>query len=99
MSRRPPACSRARVSHKRLPHGIDVARLKSRRALLDNSNRQQQQLENIAESKIMSDQQELAFTMLTSSKIAQAFELDREPAAVRDRYGRHTVGQSLLLAR
>jgi hypothetical protein len=30
---------------------------------------------------------------------ARAFEMDREPAAVRDRYGRHAFGQSLLLAR
>ena len=37
--------------------------------------------------------------MLTSGKVAQAFELDREPAAVRDHYGRHSFGQSLLLAR
>jgi hypothetical protein len=29
----------------------------------------------------------------------QAFELDREPARVRDRYGRHPLGQNLLLAR
>jgi uncharacterized protein (DUF1501 family) len=37
--------------------------------------------------------------MLTSSKLSQAFELHREPDAVRDRYGRNTTGQSLLLAR
>jgi hypothetical protein len=29
----------------------------------------------------------------------RAFELWREPAAVRDRYGRHALGQNLLLAR
>lgn len=87
------------VDSLRLPQGIDVARLENRRALLDNFNRQRGELENIAVSKKMTDQQQLAFTMLTSSKIAQAFELDREPAAVRDRYGRTTVGQSLLLAR
>jgi hypothetical protein len=29
----------------------------------------------------------------------QAFEVDREPPAVRDRYGRHPLGQNLLLAR
>lgn len=29
----------------------------------------------------------------------QAFELDREPTAVRDRYGMHALGQNLLLAR
>ena len=37
--------------------------------------------------------------MLTSGKVAPAFEIDREPTAVRDRYGRHAFGQSLLLAR
>ena len=31
--------------------------------------------------------------------ISRAFEIDREPLAVRDRYGRHVFGQSLLLAR
>src|SRR5207237_301359 len=40
-----------------------------------------------------------AFSVLTSSKLSHAFELDREPAGVRERYGRSTVGQSLLLAR
>jgi len=29
----------------------------------------------------------------------RAFELEREPGAVRDRYGRHPLGQNLLLAR
>jgi hypothetical protein len=47
----------------------------------------------------MSDQQEQAFNILTSGKVAEAFELHREPAAVRERYGRHAFGQSLLMAR
>src|SRR5262249_42315820 len=32
-------------------------------------------------------------------QIAKAFEMEREPAPVRERYGRHAFGQSLLLAR
>jgi uncharacterized protein (DUF1501 family) len=47
----------------------------------------------------MTSEQELAFSMLTSSKLSQAFEMDREPKAMRERYGRHQTGQSLLLAR
>ena len=47
----------------------------------------------------ISDQQEQAFNILSSGKVAEAFELEREPAAVRDRYGRHAFGQSLLAAR
>jgi Protein of unknown function (DUF1501) len=47
----------------------------------------------------LSDQQEQAFNILTSGRVAQAFELEHEPVAVRDRYGRHAFGQSLLMAR
>src|SRR5207245_278074 len=47
----------------------------------------------------LSDQQRLAFSILASGRIARAFQMDKEPAAVRDRYGRHAFGQSLLLAR
>src|SRR5262249_6381918 len=38
-------------------------------------------------------------SVLTSGRVARAFEMDREPLAVRQRYGRHAFGQSLLLAR
>ena len=37
--------------------------------------------------------------MLTSGKVAKAFDIDKEPAAIRDKYGRHAFGQSILLAR
>jgi hypothetical protein len=37
--------------------------------------------------------------MLTSSSARRAFDLDLEPAAVRDRYGRNEYGESFLLAR
>jgi uncharacterized protein (DUF1501 family) len=40
-----------------------------------------------------------AFDLATAAEARQAFELGREPAAVRDRYGRHPLGQNLLLAR
>lgn len=40
-----------------------------------------------------------AFGMMTSREVARAFDISQEPAAVRDRYGRHTFGQSALLAR
>ncbi|MCX8140970.1 MAG: DUF1501 domain-containing protein [Gemmataceae bacterium] len=40
-----------------------------------------------------------ALALLTSRRLAQACDLNREPVAIRDRYGRHTFGQSCLLAR
>jgi hypothetical protein len=40
-----------------------------------------------------------AFELANGAGGRQAFELDREPASVRDRYGMHPLGQNLLLAR
>ena len=38
-------------------------------------------------------------SLLTSDRVAKAFEIQREETAVRDRYGRNKFGQSLLLSR
>jgi len=40
-----------------------------------------------------------ALDLVTSGAARAAFDLSKEPAALRDRYGRHTWGQSCLLAR
>ncbi|MBM3457398.1 MAG: DUF1501 domain-containing protein [Armatimonadetes bacterium] len=40
-----------------------------------------------------------AFELLGAARVQQALDLGREPASLRDRYGRHTFGQSALLAR
>ncbi len=40
-----------------------------------------------------------AFALVGSPEVRRAFDLSREPAAVRERYGRHSWGQSHLLAR
>jgi hypothetical protein len=88
-----------RVDALRLAPGLDVHRLSDRRALLDEVNRQQEGMVDLAAGRRLADQQQLAFSVLTSGKVAQAFEINREPAAIRERYGRHPFGQSLLLAR
>ncbi len=43
--------------------------------------------------------QEQAVSLLKSGKAADAIDLSKEPEAVRERYGRHSWGQSHLLAR
>jgi hypothetical protein len=88
-----------RVDSMRLAAGMEIDRLEARRLLLDQVDRQQRRMGALAECRRLSDQQQLAFSVLTSGKIAHAFEMDREPSAIRDRYGRHAFGQSLLLAR
>jgi hypothetical protein len=45
------------------------------------------------------DTRNKALNLLTSPEVARAFDVNREPPAIRDRYGRHPHGQSVLLAR
>jgi uncharacterized protein (DUF1501 family) len=88
-----------RVDSLHLAPGLAADRLDSRRALLGQVERQQRWLAQAAEGRRLSDQQGRAFALLASGKVARAFEIQREPAALRERYGRHPFGQSLLLAR
>jgi uncharacterized protein (DUF1501 family) len=43
--------------------------------------------------------QERAVDLVTGPQAQRAFDLDRESSALRDRYGRHPLGQNLLMAR
>jgi hypothetical protein len=44
-------------------------------------------------------QREKAFSLIESKVASQAFDLNQEPEEIRNRYGRHSWGQSHLLAR
>jgi hypothetical protein len=79
--------------------GISVDQIRNREALLKSVDHQQSLMERVAESKQFSDKQAKAFGLLSAGKLASAFDLGRESVAMRDRYGRHMFGQSLLLAR
>jgi hypothetical protein len=88
-----------RVENLSLPSGFALERLQARQRLLDCVNRQQDRLSAVAETQSLTDRQKAAFSLLTSGGFGDAFRLEKEPAALRDRYGRHMFGQSLLLAR
>src|SRR5205085_3831061 len=40
-----------------------------------------------------------ALEMVTDTKAQRAFDVNKEPAPLRERYGRHDLGQCCLLAR
>jgi hypothetical protein len=74
------------------------ARLDRRRELVRTLDRAQRRVESAgADAHIAA--YERAFAMVTSPEAKRAFNLDEEPPALRDRYGRHEFGQSCLLAR
>jgi hypothetical protein len=82
-----------------LPADIDLARLERRRELLDMIDRESRLIEKSAEARGMSQLQDQAMAILSSSGLRDALDITREPAELRDRYGRTTYGQSCLLAR
>ena len=88
-----------RVKNLELPVGLSIDEFDHRRSLLAQVDRQRATLAKQRPVAAFSSYQEQAVSMLTASKLASAFAIDREPAAVRDRYGRHAFGQSLLLAK
>jgi hypothetical protein len=87
-----------RVPNLGLADGVAPARFQDRRQLL---GRFDDLLTPISESvtQDFDANQEKAFSLVTSAELRRAFDLSREPAKIRERYGRHSWGQSHLLAR
>lgn len=73
--------------------------LDRRRSMLKSVNEQLGRLGDHPRLDELDRYQERALSLVTSGATRRAFELSREPAAFRERYGRHKPGQSLLLAR
>jgi hypothetical protein len=88
-----------KVNGLSLIEGLDASRMSGRRKLLQNIGRGPASVEESPQGRKYAEQQEVAFSMLTSSRLKSALDINVEPAKVRDRYGRHKYGQTLLLAR
>jgi hypothetical protein len=78
--------------------GLDGRRLEHRRGILKQFDGLRRGLEGRGAGD-GDPFREAAFQMLTSPRVASAFDLSREDPRLRDRYGRHLWGQSCLLAR
>jgi uncharacterized protein (DUF1501 family) len=78
---------------------VPAVRLKRRATLLQTINEGMPEIEKVAESYALNQHYEKAYDLILSERARNAFDLTQEPDNVRDRYGRHTFGQSVLLAR
>lgn len=78
---------------------VPSLRLSRRRRLLEEVDAEAARLESQSEVTAASSMQRRALELLSRAETRLAFAVDRETAAVRDAYGRHDVGQNLLLAR
>jgi hypothetical protein len=88
-----------RVDSLTLPDGFSLERLGRRRTLADDLGALGEHWGSRVARDPFAQQQESAYRVLLSGAVAAAFRIQDEAAAVRDRYGRHMYGQSLLLAR
>jgi hypothetical protein len=88
-----------RVTELNLPAQLSPDRLESRRSLLAALDRQTPPDGRVGSEEAMKIYRERAIDFLQSKRLQGAFDLTREPDRIRDRYGRHKLGQSMLLAR
>lgn len=82
-----------------LKASIPIARLEDRRALRAQFDGLARRFDTPPVMEAMDDLEKNAFAMLTSPAAFEAFDINRETRAMRDRYGDHSAGQSLLMAR
>jgi hypothetical protein len=74
-------------------------RLAQRASLLARVDARREELERSASAAEFDRFQRQALELLARPGVRQAFDLEREPAPLRERYGRNRHGQSVLLAR
>lgn len=78
---------------------VSLQRLERRKNVLDQLDSQFASDRGSKSLDRMNHFQRRAFDILTSKRTRDAFDLSQEPDQLRDRYGRHLSGSSLLVAR
>jgi hypothetical protein len=81
------------------PDYIGAVREDRRRSLRGAIDGAVRNFEASADAKLLDANFQQAYTLMSSAKAREAFDLSREPASVRDKYGMNKFGQSCLLAR
>ena len=94
-----PAQGGFRVRDLALPDGVDAARFTRRRTAMDAVNAHFEAVEKADAIGAMDTFYQQAYSLISSAKAREAFNLDAEPAAIRDEYGRNEAGARMLMAR
>jgi hypothetical protein len=94
-----PGAATMRVSEFSLSADLASGRLDDRERLLHAVNQGMVAADRFGQVERYDRSTQQAFDMLRSARAGHAFDLEREPASVRERYGRSPFGQSVLLSR
>jgi hypothetical protein len=82
-----------------LPTGVAQDRMQGRRDLLADFDHLRGKLDRSGAIDALDRYQQQAVEMIAGGRAREAFDLAREPVAVRERYGKHLWCQQALLAR
>lgn len=82
-----------------LANQTEVKHLDRRSALRHNLDNLERSFDHAGELQALDEFETQAMTLLTNPRTKDAFDLSQEDDRTRDRYGRNTWGQQLLLAR
>ena len=81
------------------PPEIGEARINRRRKIRDIVDTAVEKFETSENAKLLDENFQAAYRLMTSTQAREAFDLSKEPQKVRDRYGMNRFGQCCLLAR
>lgn len=81
------------------PAEMGEARIDRRRKLRQIVDEQVKQFESSPSAKLMDENFNTAYRLMTSTAAREAFDLTKEPTSVRERYGMNRFGQCCLLSR
>ena len=82
-----------------LADDLPVERLNLRRSLLEQFDRSRRQIDLVSQTDGFDKYQQMAFSLIASSKMREAIDIGREPMPVRESYGMSLFGQACLAAR
>jgi uncharacterized protein (DUF1501 family) len=94
-----PANGNFNVQDLNLPSGVDDKRFTSRKTMLQAVNEHFRSTEKADGLEAMDTFYQRAYSLISSQKAREAFNINAEPAAIRDEYGRNPAGQRFLLSR
>jgi hypothetical protein len=94
-----PANANFKVRDLNLPEGIDAVRFDKRRRMLDAVNDHFRQKEKSDSLDALDTFYQRAYSLISSAKAQEAFDLSKETDAIKDEYGRNQAGLRMLMAR
>lgn len=94
-----PAANGFRVLDLNMPGGVDEGRFNRRRTALEAVNDYFRHKEKADSLQAMDTFYDRAYSLVSSQQAREAFNIDAEPAPIRDEYGRNEAGQRMLMAR